>query len=178
MYTYEHELRYLCTCACITYKDAHQHTQTCTQAHIHKCIQTCTDTYMHAHKPVTNTQIQRHAHTHAEMYTHTHVQRCTHIKPHSYAVISRLTQRYTQTQAHTHMNTGSTCARTHKDTYAYHTPSQEEAYTLAGYTDTHMQTRSRRHVRERRRSNGASARGGSLSEVPRGAHIFAAQEGS
>lgn len=59
-----------------------------------------------------------------------------------------------------------------------HRPSQEEAHTLAGYTDTHMQTHFLRHVRELHRSNRASARGRSLSEVPRGAHIFAAQEGS
>lgn len=51
----------------------------------------------------------------AEMCTHT----CSEMHTYKTIVIPRLTQRYTQAQARTHMNTGSTCARTHKDTYAY-----------------------------------------------------------
>lgn len=96
MYTYEHELSYLCTCACITRMDAHQHTQSCTQAHIHKCIQTCTDTYIHAHKPVT--KILRHAHTRAEMYTH------TSSEMHTYKTI--LICNHTQTNTEIHTDTG------------------------------------------------------------------------
>lgn len=129
MYTYDHELTYLCVYAhaCVIHMDAYRHTQTCTQAHVHKCIETGTDTHTHAHIP-------SHKHRPADMHmgtrrsTHTQVQQCAYIKPYSHAFMPRLAHRHTHTQRHTHMNTDMHTQR-HMHT---HKPSQEKAYTLAG----------------------------------------------